>query len=110
MLKSIRHRFKPQEISRELGALAGKDMKELTSDDILAIRRVYKRFRVLVLGPANAGKTTLLERLSDSPAGAATVTRDGKRVICKILRHNRNISLIQRLSLRSQRLPKDIVK
>ncbi|KAF9511203.1 hypothetical protein BS47DRAFT_1395344 [Hydnum rufescens UP504] len=80
MLRSIRHRFKPQEVSRELGALAGKDMEELTSDDILAIRGVYKRFRVLVLGPANAGKTTLLERLSDSPAGAATVTRDGRRI------------------------------
>ncbi|KAF9520439.1 hypothetical protein BS47DRAFT_1387458 [Hydnum rufescens UP504] len=39
-----------------------------------------KRFRVLILGPANAGKTTLLERLTDSPAGAAIVTRNGKLV------------------------------
>ncbi|KAF9512782.1 hypothetical protein BS47DRAFT_1035418 [Hydnum rufescens UP504] len=39
-----------------------------------------KRFRVLILGPANAGKTTLLERLTDSPAGAAIVTRNSKRI------------------------------
>jgi polynucleotide 5'-kinase involved in rRNA processing len=40
-----------------------------------------RRFRVLILGPANAGKTTLLERLTDSPAGASIVTRNGTRVI-----------------------------
>ncbi|KAF9507797.1 hypothetical protein BS47DRAFT_275224 [Hydnum rufescens UP504] len=50
-----------------------------------SIRKLFKadrdkRFRVLILGPANAGKTTLLERLTDSPAGAAIVTRNGKRV------------------------------
>ncbi|KAF9506468.1 hypothetical protein BS47DRAFT_1333835 [Hydnum rufescens UP504] len=50
-----------------------------------SIRKLFKadsdkRFRVLILGPANAGKTTLLERLTDSPAGAAKVTRNGKRV------------------------------
>ncbi|KAF9507251.1 hypothetical protein BS47DRAFT_1333382 [Hydnum rufescens UP504] len=39
-----------------------------------------RRLRVLILGPANAGKTTLLERLTDSPAGAAIVTRKGKRI------------------------------
>jgi hypothetical protein len=39
------------------------------------------RFRVLILGPANAGKTTLLERLTQSPAGAAIVYRNGQRVI-----------------------------
>ncbi|KAF9509661.1 hypothetical protein BS47DRAFT_1348963, partial [Hydnum rufescens UP504] len=39
-----------------------------------------RRFRVLILGPANAGKTTLLERLTDSPAGASIVTRNGKRI------------------------------
>ncbi|KAF9507491.1 hypothetical protein BS47DRAFT_1333233 [Hydnum rufescens UP504] len=42
-----------------------------------------RRFRVLILGPANAGKTTLLERLTDSPAGTAIVTRNGKRVITR---------------------------
>ncbi|KAF9502711.1 hypothetical protein BS47DRAFT_1356843 [Hydnum rufescens UP504] len=37
-----------------------------------------KCFRVLILGPANAGKTTLLKRLMDSPAGTAIVTRNRK--------------------------------
>ncbi|KAF9507558.1 hypothetical protein BS47DRAFT_289612 [Hydnum rufescens UP504] len=49
------------------------------------VRKLFKanrdsRFRVFILGPANSGKTTLLERLTDSPAGAAIVTRSGKRV------------------------------
>ncbi|KAF9520369.1 hypothetical protein BS47DRAFT_759121 [Hydnum rufescens UP504] len=39
-----------------------------------------RRFRVLILGPANAGKTTLLERLTDSPTGAGIVTRNGRHV------------------------------
>ncbi|KAF9514197.1 hypothetical protein BS47DRAFT_1295295 [Hydnum rufescens UP504] len=57
-----------------------------------SIRKHFKpnntnqRFRVLVLGPANAGKTTLLERLTDSPAGAAIVSRNGKRVITTDIR------------------------
>ncbi|KAF9509619.1 hypothetical protein BS47DRAFT_1396668 [Hydnum rufescens UP504] len=46
----------------------------------LTKKEVTKRFRVLILGPANAGKTTLLERLTDSPAGASIVTRNGKRI------------------------------
>ncbi|KAF9509162.1 hypothetical protein BS47DRAFT_1349514 [Hydnum rufescens UP504] len=49
--------------------------EELSNKD----RARNNRFRILILGPANAGKTTLLERLTDSPAGAAIVTRNGKR-------------------------------
>jgi polynucleotide 5'-kinase involved in rRNA processing len=52
------------------------------------------RFRVLVLGPRNAGKTTLLERLSNSTADAARVTSNGRLVIIQILRSNRNFGLI----------------
>jgi hypothetical protein len=52
------------------------------------------RFRVLILGPANAGKTTLLERLTDSPAGAAIVTRNGKRVITADVQLNRTAGLM----------------
>ncbi|KAF9514900.1 hypothetical protein BS47DRAFT_827996 [Hydnum rufescens UP504] len=44
-------------------------------------KKEVRRFRVLILGPANAGKTTLLERLTDSPAGASIVTRNGKRIM-----------------------------
>ncbi|KAF9503468.1 hypothetical protein BS47DRAFT_1356164 [Hydnum rufescens UP504] len=60
----------PDEVSDE------EDSDEEVSDE----ERVTRRFRVLILGPANAGKTTLLERLTDSPAGASIVTRDGKRI------------------------------
>ncbi|KAF9516299.1 hypothetical protein BS47DRAFT_1483996 [Hydnum rufescens UP504] len=54
---------------------------EEVTDKVPAKDRVRNnRFRILILGPANAGKTTLLERLTDSPAGAAIVTRKGQRI------------------------------
>ncbi|KAF9520024.1 hypothetical protein BS47DRAFT_1336318 [Hydnum rufescens UP504] len=53
---------------------------KLTKKEVPDGDRATRRFRVLVLGPANAGKTTLLERLTDSPAGEAIVTRNGKRI------------------------------
>ena len=58
-----------------------KYVGQLSSGDRIAPHDSYRRFRVLILGPANAGKTTLLERLTESPAGAAIVTRNGQRVI-----------------------------
>jgi polynucleotide 5'-kinase involved in rRNA processing len=63
-----------------LDELSGKDLNDLSSKDILTLRRSYQRFRVLVIGPGNSGKTTLLERLSYSSAGQAIVTRSGRRV------------------------------
>jgi hypothetical protein len=68
------------EDTSHLADLASKDINTLTNEDVNRLRATYNRFRVLVLGPANAGKTTLLERLSNSSAGQATVTRDGHRV------------------------------
>jgi len=59
MWKSIRKHFKRKETPEEI---------------------TQERLRVLILGPANAGKTTLLERLTESPAGAAIVTRNGRPI------------------------------
>ncbi|KAF9519451.1 hypothetical protein BS47DRAFT_1388264 [Hydnum rufescens UP504] len=59
----------------------GLSDEELSDEELSNKDRVRnKRFRILILGPANAGKTTLLERLTDSPAGAAVVKRNGKRI------------------------------
>ncbi|KAF9507790.1 hypothetical protein BS47DRAFT_1321037 [Hydnum rufescens UP504] len=69
MWKSIRKHFKlTKKVSTEEEVPGGE------------IPDKNRRFRVLILGPANAGKTTLLERLTDCPAGASIVTRDGKRI------------------------------
>ncbi|KIJ41352.1 hypothetical protein M422DRAFT_85328, partial [Sphaerobolus stellatus SS14] len=38
------------------------------------------RFRVLILGRANAGKTTILERLTGASAGEAEIRRNGRRL------------------------------
>ncbi|KAF9504980.1 hypothetical protein BS47DRAFT_1354519, partial [Hydnum rufescens UP504] len=52
----------------------------VSDEDSVSLPDTNYRFRILILGPANAGKTTLLERLTDSPAGAAIVTRNGNRI------------------------------
>ena len=74
MWESIRKHFKRKETS-------GKYVNELTDGLSIMLHDTNRRFRVLILGPANAGKTTLLERLTESPAGAAIVTRNGRHVI-----------------------------
>ncbi|KAF9506069.1 hypothetical protein BS47DRAFT_1399828 [Hydnum rufescens UP504] len=67
---------------------------EVPDEEVPAEDRRIKRFRILILGPANAGKTTLLERLTDSPAGAAIVKRNGKRVITTDTQLNRAAGLM----------------
>ena len=97
MWKSIRKHFerkemtRPEEIAQEHNQPPDQDttrpeeiaqeQNQPTNEDRIAPRGANSRFRVLILGPANAGKTTLLERLTDSPAGAAIMTRNGQRVI-----------------------------
>ena len=97
MWKSIRKLFKrkktirSEEIPQEHNEVTSEDRirpqgiaqehNRLTDEDRIAPHDTNSRFRVLILGPANAGKTTLLERLTESPAGAAIVTRNGRRVI-----------------------------
>ncbi|KAF9505996.1 hypothetical protein BS47DRAFT_1353401 [Hydnum rufescens UP504] len=77
MWKSIRKHFKlPNKLTKK-GFIKKAVPGEQVPDEQ---NRVTRRFRVLILGPANAGKTTLLERLTDSPAGASIVTRNGKRI------------------------------
>jgi hypothetical protein len=89
---------------------AQKGIYKIANEGILVLRDTGAdgRLRVLVIGPANAGKTTLLERLSDS-AGAAIVTRDGKRVIFLgvqvQLKPRSNLH-----SLRSRTSPEDMIK
>jgi len=53
----------------------------ITDQDFLQFRRKCRRFRVLVIGPRNAGKTTILERLTgDSIEKARVRSPDGETV------------------------------
>ena len=49
------------------------------------LRQRYARFRVLILGRANAGKTTILERICGGSVDEAVVYRDGKKVLLHFL-------------------------
>ena len=51
-----------------------------SSDDLEFFKSRGLKFRVLILGRANTGKTTILERITDASIGEAQVFRDGRRV------------------------------
>jgi polynucleotide 5'-kinase involved in rRNA processing len=97
----------PDVVIAETGQSSTEDRDDI-SQPTEEERNKYDRFRVLVLGPRNAGKTTLLERLSNSPVGAARVTSNGRLVIIQILRSNRTLGLILHSSIRSMGRPKGI--
>jgi len=50
------------------------------------LRELCPRFRVLIMGRRNAGKTTLLEKMTASEEGAKPKIRDkhGKLVVCAL--------------------------
>ncbi|KAF9504180.1 hypothetical protein BS47DRAFT_1322676 [Hydnum rufescens UP504] len=76
MLKRFRKHFK----LRNEATSVDLSNNELSNEARVALDDANNCFRVLILGPANAGKTTLLERLTESPAGAAVVTQNGQRI------------------------------
>jgi GTPase SAR1 family protein len=49
---------------------------DLSSGDL---SRLCNRFRVLIIGRRNAGKTTILEKMTGSEVGAKPEIRDKKR-------------------------------
>jgi GTPase SAR1 family protein len=59
---------------------------ELSSGDLSAI---CKRFRVLIIGRRNAGKTTILEKMTGSEVGAKPEIRnkEGQLVVRASLTH-----------------------
>ena len=51
------------------------------------LKQVCKQFRVLIMGRRNAGKTTILEKMTGNEAGAKPEIRDenGDLVVCTSL-------------------------
>ncbi|KIJ34030.1 hypothetical protein M422DRAFT_35304 [Sphaerobolus stellatus SS14] len=62
------------------------DVHTADSDDLEFWRLRRLRFRVLILGRANAGKTTILERIAGASIGEAEVWRDRKRLPGQIVK------------------------
>jgi ABC-type cobalamin/Fe3+-siderophores transport system ATPase subunit len=56
-----------------------------------------------MLGPWDAGKTTLLERLSITTGSEAIVTRDGKRAMLHKLESSRDLSIVPCLIFQIER-------
>ena len=71
-----------QELNAGIADAGGDELTAgITDEDFIQFRLKCKRFRVLVVGPRNAGKTTILERLTgDSIKKAEIKSPDGKIV------------------------------
>jgi GTPase SAR1 family protein len=49
------------------------------------LRQKFKRFRILIIGRANAGKTTILQRVCKTQENPEIYNSDGEQVRNKIL-------------------------
>jgi hypothetical protein len=68
-----------------------------SADDLEFWEMRKLRFRVLVLGVANAGKTTILERLANASEDDALIFRDGRQLkshenVCGMIMYDRSNS------------------
>ena len=52
----------------------------LTAEEIQKTRKRFKQFRILVIGRANAGKTTILRKVCDTTDEPIIFDPDGKKV------------------------------
>ena len=62
------------------------------SDRATDVREKFQRFRILVIGRANAGKTTLLQRVCKTTEFPIVRDRRGKKVIRRLLCRQRTVS------------------
>ncbi|KAJ7854363.1 hypothetical protein B0H13DRAFT_2579013 [Mycena leptocephala] len=67
---------------------AAQPVAELPEDSIISIRSKCSHFRILVIGRANAGKTTLLKRVCNSVKEPEIYDEDGKKIKAKILKES----------------------
>jgi GTPase SAR1 family protein len=54
-------------------------------NDIIASRADYPRFRILIVGRTNAGKTTLVKRICNSSENPQVLTARGAMVFLGLL-------------------------
>ncbi|KAJ7300751.1 hypothetical protein DFH08DRAFT_795452 [Mycena albidolilacea] len=66
------------------------DAETPSDNDLSFWNNRHLKFRVLILGRANAGKTTILERLTGASMDKAEVLRDGEILpgqVCRLLKY-----------------------
>ncbi|KAJ7066102.1 hypothetical protein C8F01DRAFT_1248151 [Mycena amicta] len=78
-------RVQSDNVSLNSGA---QPVAELPEDSIIDIRRKCPHFRILVIGRANAGKTTLLKRVCNSVEEPKIYDQGGKKIKAKILKES----------------------
>ena len=66
--------------SRASFAMSTSSQPQFTTEQIRKIRAKFPRFRVLVIGRANAGKTTILQRLCNTTEEPTIFSPNGEKV------------------------------
>src|ERR1700751_1802752 len=56
--------------------------KDMDIEEAIKLRQKYKHFRILVIGRANAGKTTLLKRVCNTTEEPCTYDEKSKSLVC----------------------------
>ncbi|KAG8941729.1 hypothetical protein FRC03_004033 [Tulasnella sp. 419] len=91
LLKSIGKHFKPAQKDIPTTGVVGssslagksKDMKD--TPEILRISEKCPRFRILIIGKANSGKTTILQKMCETTDTPIVTDRNGKEIDPSIL-------------------------
>ncbi|KAG8912235.1 hypothetical protein FRC02_006104 [Tulasnella sp. 418] len=65
--------------------VAGGDEDNEDTPEILKIRRMCPRFRILIIGKANSGKTTILQKMCGTTDTPVVIDKDGKKIDPSIL-------------------------
>jgi polynucleotide 5'-kinase involved in rRNA processing len=61
-------------------AMSTSSKPQLTAEEIQTTRAKFKQFRILVIGRANAGKTTILRKVCNTTGDPVIFNPDGKKV------------------------------
>ena len=84
-------------------AMATSSKPQLTAEEIQKTRAKFKQFRILVIGRANAGKTTILRKVCNTTGEPTIFNPKGKKV--KYMSKFMSDTDIHARNLRSSRPP-----
>ncbi|KAG8956980.1 hypothetical protein FRC03_010649 [Tulasnella sp. 419] len=67
-------------VSSSTVAGAGGDEDDEATPEILKIRQMCPRFRILIIGKANSGKTTILQKMCGTTDTPVVIDKDGNKI------------------------------
>jgi len=88
--------FEASTVRTSIRGLSPVAKNSITSSDMAPtedIRAKFGRFRILVVGRANAGKTTLLQRVCNTTENPEIFDREGKKVNLTSVRHQTHLPI-----------------